>query len=299
MGMKTALFTVSYAGFWGQARLSLPEVLRKTKALGFAAVEIMGKRPHLSVVDCTLDDVRSYKALLDELGLEAASVAGYTNFTGGMESREVPFVEIQLAYVRRLAQFAEMLGCDLIRIFTGYTTGALSYDQQWNLCVQAVREACDVAAQYGVRIGVQNHHDIGVGVESYEDLLDEVNRPNCCAMFDAWSVAQHGTDLYAWARRMAPRMGQTTLADYVRQPRYHLDAALSSYERLPPYLRAVPVGQGFIDYAGFFRGLREGGFDGVVSYEMCSPVKGGGSLQNLDATAQASLEAIRRLIAGG
>jgi hypothetical protein len=31
---------------------------------------------------------------------------------------------------------------------------------------------------------------------------------------------------------------------------------------------------------------------------MCSPVKGGGSLENLDATARASLKAIERLIAG-
>jgi sugar phosphate isomerase/epimerase len=296
--MKTALFTVSYAGFWGQHRLSLPDVLRKTSALGFPAVEIMGKRPHLSVVDCSLDDVRAYRALLDDLGIEAASLAGYTNFTAGMESREVPLVEIQLAYIERLAQFAEILGAGLIRIFTGYHTAAMSYDRQWDLCVGAVREACDVAARYGVSIGVQNHHDIGVGVESYEDFLDQVDRPNCRAMFDAWSVAQHGSDLYAWARRMAPRMAQTTVADYVRQPRYHLDTALSSYEPRTPYLRAVPVGQGFIDYAGFFRGLREGGFDGVVSFEMCSPVKGGGSEANLDATARASREALERMMAG-
>jgi sugar phosphate isomerase/epimerase len=97
---------------------------------------------------------------------------------------------------------------------------------------------------------------------------------------------------------MAPRMIQTTIADYVEQPRYHLATALSSYERRPSYLRAVPVGQGFIDYEGFFQGLRKGGFDGYVSFEMCSPVKGGGSLQNLDATARASLAAIQQLIAG-
>jgi sugar phosphate isomerase/epimerase len=84
----------------------------------------------------------------------------------------------------------------------------------------------------------------------------------------------------------------------VEQPRYHLSTQLSSYQRLPSYLRAVPVGQGFIDYASFFRGLRTGGFDGYVSFEMCSPVKGGGSLQNLDATAKESLAAIERLIAG-
>jgi sugar phosphate isomerase/epimerase len=296
--MKTTLFTVSYAGLWGQVRLSLPEALRKVKELGYSSVEIMGKRPHLSIVDCSLDDVRSYRSLLDELDIEAASIAGYTNFTGGMESREVPFVEIQLAYIQRLAQFAEILGADLIRIFTGYNVDTLSYDRQWNLCVEAVREACDIAAQYGVSVGVQNHHDIGVGVQAYENFLEDVDRPNCRAMFDAWSVAQHGVDLYHWAKQMAPRMAQTTVADYVEQPRYHLATSLSIYERLPSYLRAVPVGQGFIDYGGFFRGLREGGFAGYVSYEMCSPVKGGGSLENLDATARASLEAITRLIVG-
>ena len=42
-------------------------------------------------------------------------------------------------------------------------------------------------------------------------------------------------------------------------------------------VRAVPFGTGFIDYDAFFTGLREGGFDGLASYEMCSPVRGGGS----------------------
>ena len=51
-------------------------------------------------------------------------------------------------------------------------------------------------------------------------------------------------------------------------------------------LRAVPFGTGSIDYVSFFRGLRDGGFDGVASYEMCSPLRGGGSPENLDRYAQ-------------
>ena len=41
-------------------------------------------------------------------------------------------------------------------------------------------------------------------------------------------------------------------------------------------VRAVPFGEGFIDYTTFFRGLLDGGFDGVAAYEMCSPIRGGG-----------------------
>ena len=296
--MIPTLFTVSYAGFWGQHRLSLKEILHKAKELGYEAVEIGGKRPHLSPVDMSDDDVRRLKDLADELGLQVASVAAYNNFTAGLESREVPMVEIQLAYLDRLSRFAQILDTKLVRIFTGYSVDQLSYWEQWNMCVKAVQDACDIAARYGVNIGVQNHHDIGISVEAYEEFLNEVDRPNCAAMFDAWSVAQFGVDLYEAAKRMAPRMMQTTVADYVRLPRFNYVNGLTTYERVHDLVRAVPLGEGFIDYDAFFRGLREGGFDGLVSYEMCSPVRGGGSLENLDRAAKIALKELKRLMAG-
>jgi sugar phosphate isomerase/epimerase len=50
------------------------------------------------------------------------------------------------------------------------------------------------------------------------------------------------------------------------------------------------MGEGFIDYPGFLRALREIGYDGYVAYEMCSPLRGGGSEQNLDRCARRFLE---------
>ena len=41
--MIPTLFSVSYAGLWGQQRLDLPACLHKAAALGYPAVEIMGK----------------------------------------------------------------------------------------------------------------------------------------------------------------------------------------------------------------------------------------------------------------
>ena len=297
--MKPILFTVSYGGYWGQTRLSLEDSIRKAKELGYSGLEIMGKRPHLSAVDVTLDEARELRRLADGLGVELATVAAYTNFTGGLESREVPFVEMQLAYLKRMAELGEVLGAKIMRIFTGYFTDKLSYLAQWNLCADAVREAAGIAAQHGITLGVQNHHDIGVSAESYEDFLDQVDHPNCKAMFDAWSIALHDSDLYYWARKLAPRMVQTTVADYVKHPRWHLDANVTNYERVQPdELLMVPMGDGFIDYDAFFRGLKEGGFDGYVAYEMCWPIRGGGSLANLDACAGKSLVEIKRLIGG-
>jgi sugar phosphate isomerase/epimerase len=55
----------------------------------------------------------------------------------------------------------------------------------------------------------------------------------------------------------------------------------------------VPIDQGFIDYAGFLRALQAGGYNGAVAYEMCSPLRGGGGIENLDRCARKFVEFMR------
>ncbi len=55
-------------------------------------------------------------------------------------------------------------------------------------------------------------------------------------------------------------------------------------------VRAVPMGEGFIDYRRFFETLQEVGYDGYVAYEMCSYLRGGGSEANLDRCARKFLD---------
>ena len=296
--MIPTLFSVSYAGLWGQARLDLPDFIRKAGELGYAAVELMGKRPHLSLLDTRDADLDRLRETAESAGVEIATIAGYTDFTAGASAAEVPFNEMQAAYVRELARMGARLGARLVRVFTGYTTQAESSSVDWDKCVQAVRACADAAAEHGLVLGVQNHHDVAVICDAMLEFLADVDRPNCRAMYDPWAPALQGEDLRDCARRMAPHMVQTTLADYVRLKRFAYMPGLINYKELPAMTRAVPLGDGFIDLPAFFQGLREGGFDGCVAYEMCSPLRGGGSVENLDATARKSLEAIRGLISG-
>ena len=295
--MTPVLFSVSYAGYWGQHRLGVVDFLQKAADLGYPAVEIGGKRPHLSPLDYPDDDsLAEIRATADKLGIEIATIAGYTDFTSGRASAEVPFVEMQVRYVADLSRIARSLGAKIVRVFSGYFTADANYPSDWTRCVDALRESAAVAEAHGVVLGLQNHHDVGLTVESIEELLIDVDHPNLKLMFDPWSVALTGGDLYESARRMAPRMVQTTLADYVRLPRFHYRPELVNYQQLdPPAVRAVPLGEGFIDLDAFFRGLKDGGFAGYVAYEMCSPLRGGGSEANLDEAAGKSLRRIREL----
>jgi sugar phosphate isomerase/epimerase len=286
MPFKTALHSVSYAGLWGQTRLALPDFLRKAHALGYRGVMLMAKRPHLSVLDHGPDECTALRRQLSDLGLEVVCLAGYTDFGLGAERPDIPTREMQVVYVRELARLARALGCSLVRIFTAYDDARTPPDQQWNNCVHLLRECSRQAGRFDVTLGVQNHHDTAVHHDSLFELLAEVAEPNCKAMFDAWAPALQGEDLAGAVRKMAPYIVHTTVADYVRRPRFRYQPALVNYTREPDAVRAVPMGEGFIDYAAFFAALEEIGYRGSVAYEMCSPLRGGGSEENLDRCAR-------------
>jgi sugar phosphate isomerase/epimerase len=283
--MKLSLFSISYAGLWGQQALDAPAVVAKAAELGFAAVMLAAKRPHLSPLDADATYLEALRIAMERHGVECAAIAGYTDLKPAAAA-EVPFVEMQIAYVESLAQLAKSLGARLVRVFTAYGSSSVSPQVLWDGVVAALREMCDRAATHGVTLAVQNHHDLAVHSDALLELLADVDRPNCRLGVDAWSPALRGEDLYESAKRLAPYTAMTTNADYIRLPQFRYCPALVNYERtLPDMVRAVKFGEGFIDYPAFFRGLRDGGFDGLATYEMCSPLRGGGSMQNLDAYA--------------
>jgi sugar phosphate isomerase/epimerase len=294
--MQLSLFSVSYAGLWGQHRLEVEDFIAKAAELGYASVMLMGKRPHLSPLDTTQKSLASLRACLDKHRVRCAALAGYTDFSPP-RAAEVPGVEVQLAYVESLARTAAALDANLVRIFTAYEHDAANPSAAWNLVVSSLRECADLAAVYGVTLAVQNHHDVALDTDALLELLSDVERPNLRLAFDAWSPALRGEDLYGAARKAAPYTAMTTNADYIRVPRYRYRPELVNYERVQPdMVRAVPFGDGFIDYRAFFTGLVEGGFpgDGLANYEICSPIRGGGSLENLDACAAAYVEWMRQ-----
>lgn len=292
--MRLSLFSVSYAGLWGQHRLDTIDFIAKAAELGYSSVMLMGKRPHLSPLDANDAVPAAVRAALERHRVECVAVAGYTDFAP-QRAAEVPFIEMQIDYVGSLCRLASALGASVVRVFTAYESGASSPSAAWNLLVTSLRECADRAAGYGITLAVQNHHDVALHSAALLELLVEVDRPNVKVGFDAWSPALRGEPLYEAARQLAPHTAITTNADYLRVPRYRYVSEVVNYERvLPDMVRAVPFGDGFIDYPAFFAGLVEGGFDGIANYEMCSPVRGGGELENLDQYARGYLDWMRQ-----
>jgi len=55
--------------------------------------------------------------------------------------------------------------------------------------VQGLKLAAKKAAEYGVTLAVQNHHDIAIHPDATRWLVREVAEPNVKAAFDAWAPA--------------------------------------------------------------------------------------------------------------
>ncbi|MBT3272399.1 MAG: sugar phosphate isomerase/epimerase [Spirochaetales bacterium] len=284
--MKKGIFSVSYSGLWGQAKLNAVEFIYKAKDLGYEGVLLMAKRPHLSVIDSDEAMLTSIETALQETGIELIGLAAYTDYLLPAPA-EIPIAEIQRLYVQRCAAICSRLGGRIVRVFTGYDRGDVSRGSQENTVTAELQAAADDAGSHGILLSVQNHHDIGVHTDELNMLLDTVGAENIRAGFDAWSPYLRGEDLYASARLMAPRMFMTICADYLTFPRYRYLPELVNYKRIEPRaVKATLMGSGEISYGDFFRGLADGGFDGWAVYEMCSPVIGGGTIENLDRLAE-------------
>jgi len=182
--MKPVLHSISYAGLWGQDALPLEKFIPHAKALGYSSVMLTMKRPHCSPLDYDNARLDHLADCLNENGVEVACLAAYSDPNCGYTATSAPFApigETQLYSIRRCAEIAERLDAPVIRLMTGLASTGEPYLTQWRRCVEFMREACDIAMDHGVVIGVQNHDDIACHYLSMAKPVLTPGRPLCTA----------------------------------------------------------------------------------------------------------------------
>jgi sugar phosphate isomerase/epimerase len=186
---------------------------------------------------------------------------------------------------------------------------SVSYSGSWGQAALSVEQFVDRAADLGfdgVMLMAKRPHlsvldwDAKARAQLRKQLEHRKIERVCVAGYNNFtadlehSEVPHGENLVAAAQKLAPLTVQTTVANYQRRPRYHYNPALVNYSEQMPYVQAVPIEEGFIDYAQFLTTLVAGGFQGAVAYEMCSPLLEGGSLEVLDRYARLFAEFLKR-----
>jgi len=295
--MKLALHSVSYSGTWGgQTTLSLREFIDKAKSLGYDGVEFAAKRPHLSPLEFNDGNRKELRAAIEDAGLSVCALASYHDWAGGWDHGDMAHVEKELVYFDAVVKLASDLECPVVRTYTGFADDSVPYRQQWDRVVGGLQEACRRAADYGVTVGIQNHSCIAAHPDSLLDIVADIGESNAKVILDAPYVVVFDEPIRETVQKLGDLIVHSHLTDFVRRTKYRYQPAIVSFEEDGEEFVGVPPGEGPTDFREFVSALKEIDYDGWLSYEMCSPLVGGGSEENLDRYALQTLEYMQGLI---
>jgi sugar phosphate isomerase/epimerase len=304
--MKLGLYSITYLGLWyrGEA-LSLPQMITVAKKYGYDGIEIDGKRPHGNPLDWPTPRCRELRSMAGGEGIEIFAVAANNDF-----SYPVPEVrEAQICFVRDLIRMTSDLGAPALRVFLGWWgitrhPKLASYDipkslwpiihekfsaeEIWGWCREALVECSRYAGDAGVTLALQNHRPI---IKDHEDVLrmvKEVGSPHLKICLDAPLMPDKSA---AVIRQAAQQVGPLqVLSHFGGEFERREDGTIRGYDRYDGVIR----GDTNQYYADFVRSMREIGYTGYLSYELCHqlPVVNGQTVdigfahQNAELAAQ-------------
>ena len=300
-GMKVGLYSITFLGLWyrGEA-LKLGDVIRRAKRYGYDGIEIDGKRPHGNPIDMPAARCRELCAMAEGEGVEIFGVAANNDFSSPMTEHR----ECQVLYVRELIRMASDLGAGTVRVFLAWpgvtqhpqiasydvsrplwedVHRSFSKEQTWDWCRAGLMECARYASDAGVTLALQNHKPV---INDHHDVLRmvrEVNSPSLKVSLDAPIMPVKTPEyIHQAASDVGPLQVLSHFGgDYTeRDP----DGRVKGEDFYPPFVRA----------------MREIGYRGYLSYELCHPLpKVAGEtvgIEYAEKSAQLAAEFMRGLV---
>jgi sugar phosphate isomerase/epimerase len=282
--MKIGLYSITYSGIWynGPA-LSFEEFVQRAKSFGYAGIELDGKRPMGSPLDLNQASREKMRAVLAREGMEICCLAANNDFSSPIPEHR----ECQLLMVREQARLAADLGAKVVRLFAAWPgvvmrDGLATYDlvrsetytferqypfatrlERWAFVRDCLKEAACFGEEFGVIMALQNHSPLIRNWKDCYDLVQEVNSPWLQFCLDL-------PNMYDYTNRAAVQEA----VQAVSRGQAHTHFGGEFYRDAEGKVRPRALGYGSIppDYGFFVRLLRENGYDGYISFELCHPV---------------------------
>lgn len=299
--MKFILHSVSYSPTWeGQTTLPLYAVIDKAAALGYDGIELMAKRPHASPLDLSDSDRKRVREYVAAKGLVLPCIAGYQDFSDDHLHLDMPKGEKELLYLRESIRIARDLGAKILRIYSSFLYPDIQRSLLWKQCVKYLKEGVKHAEDSDVILALQNHSELTFNHVDVLEMIEEVGSDYLKIALDPPYICMTGLPYDRAVEDCKKRIVYSTTSDFVQIPApvntrvpgfLHYSAGLLVLYRK----KTVPVGQGEVDYKSFLSALKRIGYDDYLAYEICSPIGGGGSEENLDHCARVSLEYLKKL----
>ena len=197
--------------------------------------------------------LRSVRDRLDEYEFDRVYAWGHPDgLEGGSNTAEYDQM------IRSLAH-AEQLGASVMRIVgSSFTFRFEDHQQQIDRLVKMLRKAVKVAADYDIKLAIENHIDFN-GVEILR-LLEEVDSPYLGLNFDTGNFARLLDDPVKAMEKLA----RYTLATHIKDLKINPQASVDDWY----FFSTTPVGDGFIDNGRLATLLERADYQGFLAVEL-------------------------------
>jgi len=240
---------------------SLREIIPRLAHLGYDGLEIWGN--HLSG---GIAQAREIKKCSDKFGLRIPMISPYFNFTGSRENWAKSLSEAD-----RLIELAMVLEAPLIRVFTGVVGSKEADRNQWENCVQGIRELAIMASEKGIRLALETHPSTLVDtVDSTLALLEKVQAENLKVNLDIYHLWEVHQDPLRVLDLLYPHVAHVHaknafFSQVIRGKEPH--PFLHDQQAAQEFSGIAPLKAGEMKYEPFLKELVKRKFSGFVSVE--------------------------------
>ena len=270
--IKVGLYSITYLGVWYRGNaLPLEEMIKRAKDYGYAGIEIDGKRPHGNPLDWPTLKCKELRKLADGNGIDIYGVAGNNDLSSPIQEHR----ECQILYIKNLIRLTSDFGAKTLRLFMGwpgvtlhpqlanydiakdiwnYTHAKFTGKETWEWVRAGLTECAKWAADTGVTLALQNHKPV---VKDYPDVLrmvKEVNSPNLKVSLDVPIMDDKSPENI---QKAAQAVGNLQVLSHFG----------GEYERGTD---GKVIGSDY--YHPFVKAMKEIGYSGYLSYELCHPL---------------------------
>ncbi len=211
---------------------------------------------------------RRLRAHCEERGLPVVAYAFSGNYLSGNPG-EV------LEKHKRHIELASLLGTTLVRQDTGYALPAhpgYSWREAMRDVVPYIREVCDIAAERGIIVTIENHGNVFQDGYRVEELIRAVGRENYGWLFDLGNMESAGDSADIVLSRYAlPYLRHVHVKDNLKKPGDVIAPEGFSLSRRGEYKRATVLGHGETPIVAVVNQLKRSGYAGWYTVEFEGP----------------------------
>jgi sugar phosphate isomerase/epimerase len=258
--MKLAYSTNAYT------RTDVDSALKSIAGLGFAAAEILCDRPHWFPGEVNEEQLEQTAMLLQELELKVSNLNintanGYYDprpvenvFEPSLTNRDRELRAWREHYTIQGVKLAHHLDAPCISLTSGRPVPGTPPEEALDYFVDSLTRICTVAADFGVRVGIE--YEPGLLVESAVEamaIIERVDSPFLGVNFDIGHSRVFGEPIDATVNLLAGRIWNVHVEDIKGRKHFHL----------------IP-GLGDLPFAQYINALRKINYDGYLTVELYS-----------------------------